>query len=36
MLIRHATLTLLIAVLGAVPASAQKMNYLGQIIDMTE
>ena len=36
MLIRYATLTLLIAVLGAVPASAPKMNYLGQIIDMTE
>ena len=36
MLIRYATLALLIAVLGAAPASAQKMNYLGQIIDMTE
>ena len=38
MLIRHATLTLFIAVFGAVPAwrDAQKMNYLGQIIDMTE
>ena len=36
MLIRYATLTLLIAVLGAPPAWAQKMNYLGQVIDMTE
>ena len=33
---RYATLALLISVLGAPPAWAQKMNYLGQIIDMTE
>jgi acid phosphatase (class A) len=36
MLIRYATLALLISALGAPPAWAQKMNYLGQIIDMTE
>jgi hypothetical protein len=36
MLIRYAMLALVISVLGAAPASAQKMNYLGQIIDMTE
>jgi hypothetical protein len=36
MLIRYATLALLIAVVGAPPAWAQKMNYLGQLIDMTE
>lgn len=39
MLIRYATLALLISALGAPPAwaqNAQKMNYLGQIIDMTE
>src|SRR5436189_4753707 len=36
MLIRHATLALLIAVLGAPPASAQKLNYLSQIIDVPE
>ena len=36
MLIRYATLAAVIAVLGAAPASAQKMNYLGQVIDMTE
>ena len=36
MLIRYATLALEISVLGAPPAWAQKMNYLGQIIDMTE
>ena len=36
MLIRTATLALLIAVLGAAPASAQKLNYLAQIIDLTE
>jgi acid phosphatase (class A) len=36
MLIRYATLALLISALGAPPAWAQKMNYLGQVIDMTE
>jgi acid phosphatase (class A) len=36
MLIRYATLALLISALGAPPAWAQKMNYLGQIIDLTE
>ena len=36
MLIRYATLALLIAALGAAPARAERMNYLGQIIDMTE
>jgi acid phosphatase (class A) len=36
MLIRCATLALVISVLGAAPAWAQKMNYLGQVIDMTE
>ena len=36
MLIRFATLALLISVLGAPSAWAQKMNYLGQLIDMTE
>ena len=39
LIIRYATLALLIAVLGAPPAWAQnapKMNYLGQVIDMTE
>ena len=36
LIIRYATLALLIAVLGAPPAWAQKMNYLGQIIDLTE
>ena len=36
MLIRTATLALLIAVLGAAPASAQKLNYLAQVIDLTE
>lgn len=36
MLIRYAKLALLIAALGAAPARAEKMNYLGQIIDMTE
>ena len=36
---RYATLALLICVVGAPPAwaqNAQKMNYLGQLIDMTE
>ena len=36
MLIRLSALALLACVLGAPPASAQKMNYLGQIIDVTE
>jgi len=39
MLTRYATLALLISALGAHPVSAQtasKMNYLGQIIDLTE
>ena len=39
MLIRYATLALLICVLGGAPAWAQtapKMNYLGQVIDLTE
>jgi acid phosphatase (class A) len=36
LIIRYATLALLISVLGAPPAWAQKMNYLGQIIDLTE
>jgi acid phosphatase (class A) len=36
MLIRYVTLALLVSVLGAPPAWAQKMNYLGQTIDMTE
>jgi acid phosphatase (class A) len=36
MLIRYVTLAAVIAVLGAAPASAQKMNYLNQVIDMTE
>jgi acid phosphatase (class A) len=36
MLIRYATLALLISALGAPAAWAQKMNYLGQVIDMTE
>jgi acid phosphatase (class A) len=36
MLIKTAALALLIAVLGAAPASAQKLNYLAQIIDLTE
>jgi acid phosphatase (class A) len=35
-LIRYATLAVLISVLGAPPVWAQKMNYLGQIIDLTE
>ena len=39
MLMKYATLALLISVLGGPPTSAQnapKMNYLGQVIDMTE
>jgi acid phosphatase (class A) len=36
MLIRYLTLAAVIAVLGAAPASAQKMNYLNQVIDVTE
>ena len=36
MLIRYAMLVLLMSVLGAFPASAQKLNYLAQIIDLTE
>ena len=39
MLIKYATLALLVSVLGGPPAWAQnapKMNYLGQIIDLTE
>lgn len=35
-MIRHATLALLICLFGAPPAFAQKMNYLGQMIDLTE
>src|SRR5262249_17312918 len=33
---RYATLVLLVSVLGAAPASAQKLNYLTQIIDIPE
>jgi acid phosphatase (class A) len=36
MMIRYAVLAFLIAVLGAAPASAQKLNYLTQIIDLPE
>jgi hypothetical protein len=36
MLIRYATLALLVSVLGAAPAWAQKLNYLSQIIDVPE
>jgi acid phosphatase (class A) len=36
MFIRFATLGLLISMLGAPPAWAQNLNYLGQIIDLTE
>jgi acid phosphatase (class A) len=36
MVIRSTALALLVAVIGAPQASAQTMNYLGQIIDMTE
>ena len=36
MLIRYAAAALLICGLGAPPASAEKLNYLPQIIDMTE
>ncbi len=36
MLIRYTALALLISVLGTLPASAQKMNYLRQVIDLTE
>jgi len=36
LIIRYATLAVLISVFGAPPAWAQKMNYLGQIIDLTE
>ena len=36
MLIRHAILALLIAVLGASPAAAQKFNYLTKVIDLPE
>lgn len=36
MSIRFAALAVLTCMLGAPPASSQKMNYLGQIIDMTE
>ena len=36
MLNKYATLALLISVLGAPPAWAQKMNYLDHTIDMTE
>ena len=36
MLIRYATLALLVSVLGAPPAWAQKMNYLREVIDLTE
>jgi len=36
LIIRYATLALLISVLGAPPAWAQKFNYLSQIIDLTE
>ena len=36
MLIRYAMLALLVCVLGASPADAQQMNYLGQVIDLTE
>src|SRR5215204_5955094 len=38
-MMRYATLALLVCVVGAPPARAQngqKMNYLGQLIDMTE
>ena len=35
-IIRYATLALLISVLGAPPAWAQKLNYLSQVIDMPE
>jgi acid phosphatase (class A) len=36
MLIRYATLALLISLLGAPPAWAEKFNYLSHVIDMTE
>jgi acid phosphatase (class A) len=36
MFIRFATLGLLISMLGAAPVWAQKPNYLGQMIDLTE
>src|ERR1700716_3079767 len=36
MVIRYAAAALLICGLGAPPASAEKLNYLPQIIDMTE
>jgi len=36
MLIRHAAAALLMCALGATSAAAQKLNYLSQIIDMTE
>jgi acid phosphatase (class A) len=36
LIIRYATLALLISALGAPPAWAQKFNYLSQIIDLTE
>ena len=36
MVIRYAAAALLICALGAPPAAAEKLNYLPQIIDMTE